>query len=169
MILSILSGESLTYKRIIIPNFSNYYIDTNGMVYFKTGRKLKALKYGSNGYNYVFLYLNKKRHRKYIHRLVAEAFILNPENKYSVNHKDTNKNNNNVLNLEWATQQEQIEHVMSLDLMPKGEDCGAAKLTEQQAKEIKYSKENSKFLAKKYNITCKIECFMLDSKSSRRS
>ena len=45
-----------------------------------------------------------------VHRLVAQQFIQNKENKYSVNHKDHNKLNNNINNLEWATITEQNRH-----------------------------------------------------------
>lgn len=57
----------------------------------------------TNGYLGINLYINKKRRSFLIHRLVAEAFIPNPLNLPQVNHKDENKFNNSVNNLEWCT------------------------------------------------------------------
>jgi len=62
------------------------------------------------GYIYVNLYKNKKGTAFRVHRLVAIAFILNPENKPQVNHKDGVKSNNYDWNLEWNTQSENIKH-----------------------------------------------------------
>lgn len=57
----------------------------------------------SNGYLSVELFRNKKSKRLLIHRLVAQAFISNPDNLPQVNHKDEDRENNNVENLEWCT------------------------------------------------------------------
>lgn len=59
-----------------------------------------------NGYCHYMFSVNGQKTHYYVHRLVAEAFIDNPENKATVNHKDENKRNNCVTNLEWATQSE---------------------------------------------------------------
>lgn len=69
-----------------------------------TERKEKILKEEcSNGYLRVTLTKNKKYKHFKVHRLVAEAFIPNPNNLPQINHKDINRKNNNVSNLEWCT------------------------------------------------------------------
>ncbi|MBC8527256.1 MAG: HNH endonuclease [Candidatus Cloacimonetes bacterium] len=65
----------------------------------------------------VMLYKNNEAKRFQIHRLVAQAFILNPENKPDINHIDGNPLNNNVNNLEWVTKSENIRHAISSGLI----------------------------------------------------
>ena len=57
----------------------------------------------SQGYYYVALYKDRERKNKQVHRLVAEAFIENPNNYPLINHKDENRKNNVVENIEWCT------------------------------------------------------------------
>lgn len=88
-----------------IKNFPNYYISEDGHVYRK--RDMHEITYQKSkvGYISVYLWNNGYHKRKYVHRLVAEAYLNNSDNRPCVNHKDENKSNNNVSNLEWCTYQ----------------------------------------------------------------
>lgn len=103
-----------------------YAVNTEGEVISyvrKTRRSLvggiifdKAI--GRETYKMVSIFLNGKQVSKYFHRLVAEAFIPNPENKPCVNHKDGNKLNNRPDNLEWVTFSENNQHAWDEGLIP---------------------------------------------------
>jgi len=92
-----------------IKDFENYEISSLGQVRnTNTGRILKLTTKG--GYIFTGLWSNSKVKTIAVHRLVALAFIENPENKPQVNHKDKNRSNNNVSNLEWSTALENNLH-----------------------------------------------------------
>jgi hypothetical protein len=99
-----------------------YQISNTGRV--KSLRKEIILKQHNtpNGYPYIILKVQGIQKNKMIHRLVALTFILNPKNKPEVNHKDGNKQNNHVENLEWVTRQENIEHAFTHELILKPGD-----------------------------------------------
>lgn len=93
-----------------IPNYDNYFIYDNGDVLnASTGKILKG-SIGEHGYKYYRLSKNNTKKMFYAHKLVAEAFLPNPDNLPVVNHKDGNKLNNNVDNLEWVSYSENITH-----------------------------------------------------------
>lgn len=100
---------------------------------------------------------NKRIHR--VHRLVANAFIPNPLNKPEVNHKDGDRHNNNVENLEWCTHQENIQHAFSTGLY-KGK--GTSKLTQEECDYIReaYKKYDRDFgcggLARRFGVDASI-------------
>jgi hypothetical protein len=93
-----------------IIDFNNYEISNLGRVKrVQTGVFLRSY-IGTTGYRYFTLYALGYHKNKSLHRLIAEAFIPNPENKKTVNHKDGNRLNNNLDNLEWMTSSEQSTH-----------------------------------------------------------
>lgn len=88
----------------------------------------------TGGYLYVSLTdLNNKKKRIRVHRLVADAFITNIDSKIDVNHKDGNKKNNHVDNLEWVTRSENLSHAYKMKLRSKKHV-----LTNDEAYAIKY-------------------------------
>jgi hypothetical protein len=109
-----------------------YYVSNLGRVKsFKFGKE-RVLKHCVNttGYLYIGTRVNGKRKICKIHRLVAMAFINNPNNKSQVNHIDGNKMNNYVCNLEWATPKENHQHAWDTGL--------------NECKRLAISKANSK-------------------------
>ena len=87
-----------------------YKVNPNGDVLsMRTGKLMVAVE-DKYGYLNVCLTKDKKSLSKKVHRLVANAFILNPENKEQVNHLDENKLNNRVDNLEWVSAKENLNY-----------------------------------------------------------
>jgi len=104
-------------KKEIWKDVSNYegiyQVSNNGIVRSlnREGRILTQTKNGK-GYPFVYLWKNNSRVMRTVHRLVAKAFIPNPENKYTVNHKNFKKSDNRLENLEWMTMKENILHAV---------------------------------------------------------
>lgn len=100
-----------------IQEASNYEVSNNGDVRNKITKKILKGRLSQSGYLQVSIKIDatNKFTNRYIHRLVAEAFIDNFENKRTVNHKDGNKKNNSVDNLEWMTYSENqhYRHILS--------------------------------------------------------
>lgn len=97
-----------------IKENSNYSIDKNGVVINKlTGKILKHL-IQTQGYKYIKIRVNGKPKNLLLHRLLAEAFLPNFDNKPYINHKDGNKVNNTLDNLEWCTSSENNFHAYQM-------------------------------------------------------
>ena len=104
-ILKDLDDEEL-FKRI--DGYDNYLVSNFGNVKnSKTNRILKLIN-DSGGYKVISLYQNKKLKIFKVHRLVGKAFLENPDNKPVIDHIDNNPSNNNVKNLRWCSQKDNL-------------------------------------------------------------
>ena len=122
-----------TYYREV-EGFPNYMVSRCGSV---IGKSLFPLKQQANrqGYLRVGLYYKGKRRTAAVHRLVAIAFLENPDGKPEVNHIDKDISNNSVDNLEWVTCKENVAHSIE---EYRGERNGFSKLTEEDVSSIKF-------------------------------
>lgn len=125
--------------------------DKRGRKYFLYG---KLMKQKTTSFNYQTISLSKTSKSKdfFIHKLVALAFIPNPENKKEVNHINGIKSDNTVFNLEWCTRSENNRHAIDTGLLvaQRGVDRYNSKLTEEQVIRIKKAyKKNPKLHQKK--------------------
>lgn len=116
--------------------------------------KILTLKNTPNGYKFIIFYRGGKQKSNFIHRLVAQAFITNLDNKPCVNHKDGNKHNNRVENLEWCTYLENKKHACENGLVARGER-GNSKLKEADIIDIRKYKGigPASTIANKHNIS----------------
>lgn len=115
-----------------------------------TGRVLR--QWENHGYKYVSFNRGGKKTGHRVHRLVAVAFIPNPENKPTVNHLNGVKTDNNVSNLEWCTYQENERH--SVDVLGKRSTRGF--FTDEQIREIRNSGKRAAVLAREYGVSISI-------------
>ena len=141
------------FKKITVCE--NYSISNYGRVRndirntFLSPRKLR-------GYERVSLWYNNKANDHRIHRLVAQEFIENKENKQEVNHKNGIRNDNRVVNLEWVTGEENVDHkkkVLNQCDTFKGNNNGNSTLTEKNVIDIRMSTLSRKELAEIYNVS----------------
>lgn len=135
----------------------NYEITKDGKVINKKRNKELKPQLLPKGYVGVNLVHNGKRSKFLLHRLIAEKYIHNPENKPCINHINGIKNDNRIENLEWVTYKENCEHRNNvLDNHVRGERCGTAKLKNTDAIEIREKYKNGKTLiqiSNEYNVT----------------
>lgn len=112
----------------------------------KVGGNILSPKTKSNGYLEVSLNFNGKGHSRYVHRLVADSWLGGIPKNMAVNHKDGNKANNNVSNLEVVTYSENSKHAYDNNLMTnpsfKGESHPKAKTTEHVVKKMRELYDN---------------------------
>ena len=143
----------------IMLRHPNYAITEQGEVY--NNKTKRYLKHSTSNTGYLTVYVDGKN--RLLHRLLAETFIPNPDNLPCVNHKDGNKLNNDLSNLEWCTYSHNNKHAYKTGLknyaFTGGENSANHKLTESEVKFIRenYKKNDAIYggraLAKRFNVS----------------
>lgn len=142
------------FENYLVSNLGNikskdWIVKTpNGLPCIRKGKLLKPYL-NKKGYLTCDLRNNNIRKIKKVHRLVAESFIANPENLSQINHKDGNKQNNNVNNLEWCNNSQNQLHAFKNNLQKGNFNHPNSKLTLEQ---VLYIKNNCKVGSKKFGI-----------------
>lgn len=134
---------------VTVKDNENYMVNEIGDVFSKRRNMILTPKRNHDGYLRIHLWSNNKAVFVSIHRLVAKAFIPNPENKPFVNHKDGNKQNNRVENLEWCTQSENIRHAFETGL-------SKPQVNSKKSKRVKQFDLNGKFI-REFPSTMEVE------------
>ena len=138
-----------------------YLIDEDGNIFDVKENKYRKPSITKDGYLKISFYINGKYKRKLVHRLVLATFNpIEDMDKFQVNHKDGNKQNNNINNLEWCTQLENQKHAWENGLCenscPHGDNAHHKKLTKAIVDEILKDLEcglSYRKIAKKYDIS----------------
>tara|TARA_R110001632_G_C11095722_1_gene390425 strand:+ start:59 stop:544 length:486 start_codon:yes stop_codon:yes gene_type:complete len=137
---------------------TEYFVSSDGHIY-RDGKVLQHSMMG-NGYRVVNTSVNGKVTSHLVHRLVAECYIPNPENKSQVNHINGKKGDNSVSNLEWNTHTENMQHSVRTGLLKNsGEDHINSVLTNDQAEMIRqlYTPRSKTLgmpaLSRKFNVS----------------
>lgn len=135
-----------------------YQVSNMGNIKSLRGKKQTILKnIVSMGYCQTNLCKNSKCNTIRIHRLVAQAFIINKYNKPFINHINGDKSDNRAENLEWCTHNENVQHAYKLGLNKNYcENHYNAKLTNNDVIEILNSKMKQRDIAKKYSVNERI-------------
>lgn len=126
----------------------------NGGIHIRKIPRLLCLPKNKNGYVKAPLSKDGKTYHKLAHRIVAEAFLDNPNNKPQVNHINGIKHDNRIENLEWSTCSENIAHSFNscFRKAPSGDECPVSKLSSKDVMAIFNSKKPGTLLAKEYSV-----------------
>lgn len=148
-------GDIMDEKFLDVVGYEDIFqISNTGKVFSKRTNKILKHHVAKSGYCTLATKVNGLNVAFRIHRLVATAFLANPENKPEVNHLDGNKANNIVSNLEWVTSKENIRHAFATGLKTVYSGIGKwnSKLSEEDVRAIRLSTKSARELSTEYNV-----------------
>ncbi len=153
------TSKKIVWRSVVIDgDTTKYQVSSNGLIMSLHGRKPRIIKgrISYDGYHNAHLRVSGRPKTVKVHRLVALAFIPNPEDLREVNHIDGNKLNNSVNNLQWVSHADNMRHAFSNGLCNiKGEFNGRSKLRRPEVKSIKKqiaAGRLQKDIAKDFNV-----------------
>jgi len=142
-----------------LPSNPSYLISDKGRVYKKKSKRFLSGWIDNGGYLRIWVLDNRNTRKRLVHQLVMESFVGQKPHKHDTNHKDGNKLNNALANLEYCTKSENTKHSYDNGLQkpPRGQECWNCKLTDLQVQEIKREllspNVSQSELAKTYNVS----------------
>ena len=143
----------------LVKGSDKYWVSTLGNI------EGLSIWFSHDGYPKVTTFINKLKKSVFVHRLVAYAFIPNPENKECVNHINGVKTDNRIENLEWCTRSENDLHDYKIGLKnAEGEKNGRSKLSKKDVLAIRFQAHfyPRKSIALKYNISYSHTCSIIN-------
>lgn len=155
--------EVSNFGKVKCQDYMTQSRSVNGNAYKKrVNGKVLAERTKDNGYVYTCIVDDSLVPKTvHVHRLVAKAFIPNPENKPFINHIDNIRANNFVSNLEWCTRRENINHMLKQNRQAFGERAGSSKLKVKDVLFIRESKLKREELSKMFGIN---KCYIRNIK-----
>lgn len=143
-------GQSCMKKEVWKPvdgTNGRYRVSNLGRLFSVKRNRVLSPSVNNSGYHSTTIYYDKNNIKSMrVHRLVAFAFIPNPNNKPFINHINGIKTDNRIENLEWVTMQENAIHATrtGLNIPPKGTKHGRSKLNEQLVKRMRKERKQGK-------------------------
>jgi len=150
-----------------IKGFPDYKITVSGDVYSIKRKRYLSPNTDKDGYHHIGIFKDGKRYWRRIHRLVADNYLPNHDNKPQVNHKDGKKQNNHYTNLEWITDVENKRHAWDIGLYKPPSKEHIQRIKELHSKKVAMcdlegnvlavfpgTREAERVLGKPYDSTC---------------
>lgn len=134
-----------------------YYVTPDGSVYSTALSRLIKIRPGKKPGGYLFVGVGRRKYMM-VHRLVALAFIPNPEGLPEVNHIDGDKTNNAVDNLEWVSRVGNATHAVVVGLMKSGSSHRQCKLSCEQVREVFRSAGSYRDVGLRFGISAQSVC-----------